>query len=63
MDLAKMDTNEFSLSTEEVSFSSFVNTIFNSFHSSFQSKNIEYQLLDTSDKKNIVLVIVLRFAH
>jgi signal transduction histidine kinase/DNA-binding NarL/FixJ family response regulator len=56
MDLAKMDTNEFSLSTEEVSFSSFINTIFNSFHSSFQSKNIEYQLLDTSDKKNIVLV-------
>lgn len=56
MDLAKMDSNEFVLNTEEVSFSSFVNTIFNSFYSSFHSKNIDYQFLDTTSKANMVLV-------
>ncbi len=54
MDLTKMDTNEFSLNNEDVSFSSFVKTVFNSFYSTFQSKEIDYQLFDTSKKNAIV---------
>jgi signal transduction histidine kinase/DNA-binding response OmpR family regulator len=54
IDLTKMDTNEFSLNNEDVAFSSFVKTIFNSFHSTFQSKEIDYQLFDTS-KKNVIV--------
>jgi DNA-binding response OmpR family regulator/nitrogen-specific signal transduction histidine kinase len=54
MDLTKMDTNEFSLNNEDVAFSSFVKTIFNSFYSTFQSKEIDYQLFDTS-KKNVIV--------
>jgi signal transduction histidine kinase len=56
MDLAKMDSNEFSINTEEIVFSSFVNNIFNSFYSSFDTENIDYHFLDTSSKKSMVLV-------
>ena len=54
MDLTKMDTNEFSLNTEDVTFSNFVATIFNSFYSTFQTKEIDYQLFDTSKKNAII---------
>ncbi len=54
IDLTKIDSNDFLLNLEKISFSSFIAKIFNSFQSNFQNKGITYQIFDTTDK-NIVI--------
>jgi len=54
MDLTKMDSNEFSLNLENISFSSFIFKIFNSFNSNFKNKNIDYQYYDLTNRNVII---------
>ena len=61
LNLAKMDSNRFTLQKKDIFISEFILRVFLSFHSNFQNKNIEYKFIDNTDKQIIVCIDTLYF--
>lgn len=54
LDLSKMDTGTFTMREEPIQVQGFIQKVYTSFHSNFQNKNIDYQLINYLDS-NVAL--------